>query len=106
MKSSTKEELIKIINENPELPVVFYTDGEGAGEYTWNFRTNFMVDIQMVYELEERIESDEISVRKYLEDFYADNEEYKDLTNKEYEKIIDQKFKEVKQYKAITIWVY
>lgn len=103
MKSN---ELLKILQDNPDLPIVFFTDEDTAcDDYTWTFRKDFHVDVSTIYECDERICDCEIDAREFLENYYSDCEEYFGMTEEEYEKVIDNKMKELKQYKAIVLWV-
>lgn len=103
---NSRDKLFKLMSENPTLPIVFYTDEDNAcSDYTWTFRSNFMVNKEMVYELDDLIENDEDSAREHLENYYADCEEYANMSDEEYAKIIDEKLKEVKHYEAIVLWV-
>lgn len=70
--------LRKLILENPELPVLIFC-GESAwsGEYPYEMQT----------------------------DDLSEKEEYKDLTDEEYEQMIDKKVAETEFVKAIVIHV-
>ena len=48
---------------------------------------------------------DEDDYRERLSDNLADEEEYKDLSDEDYEKMIDKKVEETDFVKAIVIWV-
>ena len=103
---SSRDKLFRLMRENPKLPIVFYTDEDSAcDDYTWTFRDKFRVNKEMVYDLGEKVENDEDSAREYLENYYSDWEEYSNMSDEEYNKVIDEKLKEVKHYEAIVLWV-
>lgn len=108
---NNKEELIKLIQENPKLPFVFMVNNdEIADGYGCTVMENFKVYISEIYEYEaygDKVFTDDLyDIRDYYYCAFADNEEYKDLFNEEYEKAINDWIDEnIVHYKAIVLYV-
>ena len=100
------KELLKILQENLELPVVFFTNNDtDCDDYNWTFRTKYSAFVSTIYDFDERVCEDEDEAREYLENYYGDYEEYCNMTDEEYKEVIDKKLEESKHYKAIVLWV-
>ncbi|MBS6763147.1 MAG: hypothetical protein KH304_06130 [Clostridium sp.] len=97
--------LRELILNNPELPVLIFCGEESyTGDYGYN-----QADASKG-EIEELILYDDYWMTKdeygeKLTDEFGDEEEYKDLSNEEFEKMIDKKVEEAEFVKAIVIWV-
>lgn len=97
--------LKKLIIENPDLPLIIF-----CGEDSWHDEWAY----EMVYAGEPSIEfltvydgmwMDKDDYGERLADDLCDEEEYKDLSDKEFDKMIDQKVAETEFCKAIVIYV-
>ena len=93
--------LRNLILENPDLPVIFF-----CGEDSW--------DGEHKYTSSGEIKSltlygdhwmDEDEYRDKLSDDLADEEEYKSLSDEDYEKVIDEKVKNTEFVSTIVIYV-
>lgn len=98
-------ELRKLIIENPDLPlIVFCGDECNDGDYCYEY-----VDVYNVSITELTIYDDYwLSKDDYedkLSDDLCDKEEYKYLSDEEYNKMIKQKIAETEFVKAIVIYV-
>ena len=97
-------ELKQLILENPDLPLIAFAGEEAwQGEYGYN-----QADVRCGLEsltLYADLWLDEDEYKEKLNNDLADEEEYKDLSDEDYEKIIDEKVKETEFIKAIVIWV-
>ena len=97
--------LRKLIFENPELPLlIFCGEDSWSGEYAYQ-----QVDASKG-EVEELILYGDVWLTKEdyaekLSDDLSDEEEYKDLSNDDYGRMIDQKVSESEFLKAIVIWI-
>jgi len=97
--------LRNLILENSELPVLIFCGEEAySGEYGY----------EMAYASKGEIESltlydnqwlDKDTYRDELSNDLCNEPEYKDLSDEEYEEMIDKKVKETEFIKAIVIWV-
>ena len=83
---SNRDKLLKLMQENPDLPVVFACTTEELGEWEWTFYEDFSCDVVEIYKTEEEIYDDEIDVREHYEYLYED--EYEDLSKEEFDKKI------------------
>lgn len=99
---SNRDKLLKLMQENPDLPVVFACTIEELGECGWTFYKDFSCDVVDIYETEEEIYDDEIDVKEYYEYLYSD--EYEDLSNEEFNKKIQELINEIPHYKAIRVF--
>ncbi len=112
MEKNNKEELVKLINENPQLPLVFMiSNDEVAGDYGSTVYENFTAYKSEVYKYERYgdliFSDDERVVIEYYCDYFTDDEKYKNLSNEEYEKEIKNYVNDnIEHYQAIVIFAY
>ncbi len=97
--------LRNLILENPELPVIMFC-GEGAwdGEYAYTQATASKGEIKTLT-LYGDLWLNEDEYREKLSDDLSEEEEHKNLSDKEWDKMIDEKVKETEFVKAIVIWI-
>jgi len=62
-------EIAKVIQENPELPVLVFTDEEVCGEYKWNWVGNGYAMIEDVLLLEEHYTFGEEDILEKIKEF-------------------------------------
>lgn len=111
IKKNDKEELIKLIQENPNLPIVFFINNdEIALDYGSTVMEDFRVYKSKIYKYKrfgDICYTDDINdVIEYYWDFFAEEEEYKNLSNEEYKKEIDKYIDEnIENYEAIVLYV-
>lgn len=102
LKDCTK--LKQMILENPDLPLIAF-----AGEDAWQDMGGYnQADVRCYIEtltLYGDMWCDEDDYRERLTDNLADEEEYKNLSDEEFEKMIDEKVAETEFVKVIAIWV-
>ena len=102
-----KEKLIKIIQENKDLDiVVMASTDELTDEYGSILMENLRVEVTDIYNSpqEDVIYFDKDEVVDEIRDYFADDEEYKDMSDEEYEKMCEDKAKDYFYKKAIVIW--
>ena len=97
--------LRNLILENPELPLIIFC-GEGA----WNGEHSYCQADASKGEIEElTLYGDKwLNKEDYEEELYDDlgyEEEYKNMSDEEYAKMIDKKVAETEFVKAIVLWV-
>ncbi len=97
--------LRNLILENPDLPVLIFC-GEEAWNGDWGYTqaeaSKGEIETLTLYD-DQWLDEDEY--REKLSDDLCDEPEYKDLSDEEYEKMIDEKVKGTEFVKAIVIWV-
>lgn len=102
-------ELRKLIIENPNLPLLIFCGEEswdGEHPYSSAFASGGSIQELTLYENGyDAIWMDKEDYAEKLSDDLADEEEYKNITDEEYDKIIDQKVNETEFVKAIVIYV-
>ena len=105
-EKNNKEELIKLINENPDLPVVFFaSNNEFCYEYGGTVFRDFYCYKATVYCVAEEVYyEDEEEVIEIYANRLCDEVDYKDLYNEEFEKAIkDYVEQNVEHYDAIVV---
>ena len=103
LKDTTK--LRKLILENPELPVLIFVGEEAyQGEYLYNQADATVVKVEdLTLYKEEWISEDEY--KDILYNDLADEEEFMDLSDEDYEKMIIKIVKETEFIEAIVIYI-
>ncbi len=104
--SKDNEELRKLIQENPELPLVFnaYTDNIDTDYNCMVFEGTVSCKVETVYFTDDRSYDDFDEILDDLMDYFCDEEEYKDLSDADYEEAIKKYIEEnVRHYKAIVV---
>ena len=104
---NNKEELIKLIQENPKLPLVFMmSNDEVAGDYGYTVMEDFRAYKSKIYKYERWgdlvFSDDEDEVIEYYCDALADEEEYQELTQEEYEQEIKKYVEENIEHQKIV----
>ena len=97
--------LRNLILENPELPVLIF-----CGEYAWNGEWGYTSAQASSGKIEELTLygdqwMDRDDYEEALSENLADEEEYKNLSDEDYEKMIQEKVEQTEFVKAIVIWV-
>lgn len=102
-------ELRKLIIENPELPLIIFCGEESwDGEHVYNSASASKGSIQELTLYDDGYDSIWMEKEDYAERLsyeLSDMEEYKDMTDEEYDKMVDQKVNEIEFVKAIVIYV-
>jgi len=111
INKNNKEELLKLIKENSDLPLVFMmSNDEVAGDYGCTVMEEFRAYKSEVYKYERWgdlvFSDDKEEVLEYYMDAFADEEKYLDLSQEEYEEIIKNYVnKNIEHYEAIILYV-
>ncbi len=98
-------ELLKLINQNPKLPIVFMVQSDEFGDYSHMLMKNYSSEVETVYIDDEKVYIGEDDAIEHLSDYYSDVEEYKNLSDDGYDIIIRNKVNDLEHYEAIVIWV-
>lgn len=97
--------LRKLILDNPELPVIFFVSEDAyTGDYNYNLAYASSVEIENLTLYNETWLTKE-DYEDLLYNDLADEEEFKDLSDEDYEKMIIKRVKETEFVKAIVIWI-
>ena len=103
--------LRNLILENPDLPLIVFCGEEAYQDngYAYSMANYSRVEIENLSLYNTEVFLDEDDYREQLEDDLAndlyDVREYDDLSDEEWDKMIDQKMAEVEFVKAIVLWV-
>lgn len=98
-------DLRKLIIENPELPILMFC-GEEAwnGEHAYTQATSSKGNIERLT-LYGELWLTEDDYKDRLECDLCDDEEYREMTDEEWHKMIEEKVKNTEFIKAIVIWI-
>lgn len=99
------KDLEKMIHDNPNLPIKFFVSNDDLTDWSYTLMNNYYFAIDTLYLNDERVYVGEDEALEELCDYYADCEEYKNMTNEEYEIEMKKKVNELEHYKAIVITV-
>lgn len=98
--------LRNLILENPELPVLIFCGEEAYCpdySYTMAYSSKGEIEELSLYNDEQWLNYDDY--REELTESLSDNVEHENLSDEEYEKMIDMKMKKIEFVKAIVLWV-
>ena len=102
-----KDEFIKIIEENKDLDIVaMVSTDELTDDYGYLLMEKLSVEVMDIYESPrgDFICCDKDEVVDELRDYLADDEEYMNLSDDEYDKVCEEKAKDYFYKRAIVIW--
>lgn len=107
MLARDNEKLRKLIAENPELPLVFYVSND---EICWDYSSTVFegcyCKVDTIYIDDDRTYDDFDDILDEYRDYLCEEEQYKDLSDEEYDKVVEKYINEnVRHYKAIIIEV-
>jgi hypothetical protein len=97
--------LRELILENPELPlIVFCGEDSWGGEFSYQQAGVSRGEVESLILYGDKWLTEE-DYAEELSDDLSDEEEYKDLSDEGYGKMIDRKVSESEFIKAIVIWI-
>ena len=102
-----KEELLKLIRENPNLDVVVMANTqEFTDEYGWILLEKLRGEVADIYKSPdfETLYFDKEEIVEELREYLADNEQYASMSDEEYDKMCEEKAKDYFYKKAIVVW--
>lgn len=102
------KELLKLIEENPTLPLVFFVDSEDIyDDYSYNFMKSRVVEKGIIYEsdISGHIYTCKDDYVEDLCDYFSDDIKYSNLTDVEFEKEMQKKADKSPHYEAIIIYI-
>ena len=108
VNKNDKEELLKLIKENPKLPIVFFAHNDDfILDYGETVFENYYCYIATIYIDEQEDDTYYVDIGDILKiwrDRLCDEDEYKDLSDEDYDKTIEKYVKEnVIHYEAIVV---
>lgn len=99
------KELLEIISSNPDLPIVYFVNQDDC-EYSWTLMEYSKVEITDIIYIDNKVYSDKDDALDDLANTYADDEETKSMSDKEYNDYIEEVFnRDATVYKAIVVYV-
>lgn len=102
-----KEELLKLIKENPNLDVVVMASTqELTYDYGYLLLEKIKAEVTDIYNSpdDETIYFDKEDIVEELRNYLADNEEYVNMSDEEYDKMCEEKANDYFYKKAIVVW--
>ena len=106
MENKQTKELLKLIQENPELPLVFMVYNDELidfYEYTYTLIKDYRASVKTVWLYQDHYYTDKEDVKEVVEeDLYDD--EYENLSNEEFDKVVEKYIEEnVESFEAIAV---
>ena len=106
MGNKQTKELLKLIQENPELPLVFMVYNDELidfYEYTYTLIKDYRASVETVWLYQDHYYTDKGDVKEVVEeDLYDD--EYENLSNEEFDKVVEKYIEEnVESFEAIAV---
>lgn len=102
------KELLKLVKENSNLPIVFFADSEDVcADYSYTFMKSRRVEKGIIYEsdINDIIYTSKDDYVEELCDYFDDDVRYSNLTDAEYEKEMQKEADKVPHYEAIIIYI-
>ena len=105
MGNEQTKELLKLIQENPDLPVVFMVYGEDLAdeyEYRYTLIENYGARVETIWKHQDRFYDHIVDITEAVENDLID--QYENLSDEEFDKVVEKYIEEnVEHYKAIVI---
>ena len=105
MENKETKELLKLIQENQDLPVVFIVYGEDLAdeyEYRYTLIENYGASVKTIWKYQDRYYDHIVDITEAVENDLID--QYEDLDDEEFDKVVEKYIEEnVEHYKAIVI---
>ena len=95
MENEQTKELLKLIQENQELPVVFMVYGEDLAdeyEYRYTLIESYGVKVATIWKHQDRFYDEKIDITEVIEDYLCD--QYEDLSDEEFDKVVEKYIEE------------
>lgn len=102
------KELLKLVEENPTLPLVFFADSEDVcSDYIYTFMKSRRVEKGVIYEsdINDIIYTSKDDYVEELSDYYADDVRYSNLTDSQYEQEMQKLADRTAHYEAIIVHI-
>lgn len=102
-----KEELLKLIRENPNLDVIVVASTqELTDEYGWILLEKLRGEVADIYKSPdfETLYFDKEEIVDKLRDYLADDDKYASMSDDEYDKMCEEKAKDYFYKRAIVMW--
>ena len=113
MNKQVNEKFVKLVSENPDLPIKTYISGECCGDDIWYVGevegckiAEIALYEPLYLDCARYYEKDDISdIEEDLYERLSDEEEYENISDKELEVICKQKAEELEWQKVILLYV-
>ena len=106
MENKQTKELLKLMQDNPDLPLVFMVGGELTAdpyEYRYTFVESYSAEVETIWIYQDTCYNHIVDVTEAVEEDLWD-EEYVKISSEEFDKIVEKYIEEnVEHYKAIVI---
>ena len=101
------KELLKIIQENSDLPVVFMVDGSAVFdpyEYRYTFVESYGANGKTIWKYQDGYYDHKVDITEAVEEDLMNEEGNENLSDEEFDKLVEKYIEEsVEHYKAIVI---
>lgn len=107
MKNEKTKELLRLIQENPELPLVFMVDSELSAdpyEYRYTFVSHYEAEVETIWIYEDTYYNHIVDITEAVEEDLMNEEGNENLSDEEFDELVEKYIEEnVEHYKAIVI---
>lgn len=107
MENEETKELLKLIQENTELPLVFMVNNELIAdpyEFKYTFVRCYSAEIETIWIYENNYYMHIVDITEAVQDDFIDEGKYGDLSDEEFDELVEKYIEEnVEHYKAIVI---
>lgn len=110
------DEVRKVIMENPDLPISVLAGGDLVDhndDFYWVYASSiscyvgeYLDCVKLDYDLGETVITDRDYLREKLEWYMADEEKYKELSESEFDTIVDDEMRKYDPYWKKAIFIY
>ena len=104
MENKQTKELLKLIQENPELPLVFLVYGEDLDEYRYTMIKDYRASVETIWLYQDHYYDHIVDITEAVEEDLINEEEYENLSNEEFDKAVEKYIEEeVESFEAIAV---
>lgn len=107
MKTKQTKELLKLMQDNPDLPLVFMVGGELTAdlyEYRYTFVESYSAEVETIWIYRDTYYNHIVDITEAVEEDVMNKEGYENLSDEEFDKAVEKYIEEnVEHYKAIVI---
>jgi hypothetical protein len=107
MENKQTKELLKLIQENPELPLVFLVYSEDLAddyEYRYTMIKDYRASVETIWLYQDHYYDHIVDITEAVEEDLINEEEYENLSNEEFDKAVEKYIEEeVESFEAIAV---
>lgn len=109
MRNKQTNELFNIMQENPELPVVFLVSNEEIDiydEYRYTYVPKYITRVERIWEWRDAYVTDKIEIKEQVAEYLMGFGEYKDVDAEEFDEAVEKYIEEnLESFEAIVVYM-